>query len=311
MVMAEATESRDFLKPRESSTPKPIPYEEMCRLAKVDFRDKITDSTFTPETVESFIKEHVTGIRIGSVDVIIINQEHSEFNLSEGLPPVLKAYIASEKTKAVLEEYFNPELRLNAENMPILGVVVADIANKMSYMTDRFLAHATALLVALPLAQQNLALANIVSSIVYMGGVEAYGQITNKGMFDKEQVHNYEKILLSAEDARRVYVAEGIKQLAHEYQPRQGEVVSDETRPQIVVVYPEAHAKRIANYLENPLIVDRLSQTAKRIMYRTLPNLDFSVRTYEWKENLAKLASDPALANWQLVSNRPIKLFGN
>ena len=296
--------------------------------------------------VEAFTKEHIRRVRIGSVDVMIIDQEHAEFDSAFGLSPALKACIASGKTRVVLEEYFNPELRTNAEDIPVLGkaagllwknteekqntrvlfndavteecrragkpIAVADIANKMSYMVDRFLPSLTALAAALPLATHNLALANLISAAIYMGGIEAYGQIMNKGIFDKNKIHEYERILLSAEDARRVYVAEGIKQLAHEYQPKEGETaMPDETRPQIVVIYPKAHARRIADYLENPSLAGKLSQVAKRIMYKTLPNLDFSVRIYEWKERLAKLIGNPSLANWQLVSNRPIRLFGN
>lgn len=52
-------------------------------------------------------------------------------------------------------------------------VAVADIANKMSYMVDRFLPSLTALAAALPLATHNLALANLISAAIYMGGIEA------------------------------------------------------------------------------------------------------------------------------------------
>jgi len=71
--------------------------------------------------VEAFTKEHIRRVRIGSVDVMIIDQEHAEFDSAFGLSPALKACIASGKTRVVLEEYFNPELRTNAEDIPVLG----------------------------------------------------------------------------------------------------------------------------------------------------------------------------------------------
>jgi len=87
---------------------------------------------------------------------------------------------------------------------------------------------------------------------------------------------------LSMEDGRRVYAAAGLKVLAQDYNkeyPTQNMNQQDNNNhPQIVVVYPRAHATRIANYMTSESTFTKA----------------------------AKAANKPELASWQLTANKKI-----
>ena len=264
------------------------------------------------------------GVRVGKTDVVFVEQEHI---LGVELDPSLESIARASGTKVIMVEYFEPELRANARNFPVLGkllekgfdariqvgdktglsnklaqiaketgkpIAVADIANKAEYYYGY------------SLVPSGLELASVVFPVLLplavtygsMWGINRLHEfITLKGHFDTKKIHQYEKVLFDTEDARRVFAAIGIRQLTNEYQPIA-------TKPcRILVCYPKAHAMRIANYLTDRELTSTISQATKGLMYRLYPALDISVRQYTWK---AMFAKDTSLAGWQQFSNRPL-----
>lgn len=103
------------------------------------------------------------------------------------------------------------------------------------------------------------------------------------------------------EDARRVYAAKLLNQL--------GEDLNKEypnESAQSVVVYPRAHAIRIANYMTDTSVADRVANRVKEVFYK-LPGLDRAIRTYEWKDSLAKQTDRPELASWNLTGYEELR----
>jgi len=52
----------------------------------------------------------------------------------------------------------------------------------------------------------------------------------------------------------------------------------------------------------------KAAKSAKQFLYY-LPGLDYSYRTYGWKDILAKATDKPELASWQLTTSRKIGPF--
>lgn len=294
----------------------------MASMSDVVQGDKVSE-----EKLKTFLKEKCEGVRIGNTDVIFVEQDHIR-NLE--LDPSLESLVRASGTKAILVEYFEPELEANARNFPVLGkllekvfkavggagvkitlsnkiaeiaketgkpIAVSDIANKAEYYYGYSLGPGGLM------ATSSILPALLPVAITYtsMYGINALHEfITKKGHFDPGRIHQYEKVLLGTEDARRVFASMGIHQLAEEYQPRGTESC------RILACYPKVHAMRIVNYLVNPDLSSKVSRSAKKLLYRLYPALDISVRQYQWKDTLARLAQDPSLAGWQRFSNRSL-----
>lgn len=285
-----------------------------------------------PDTdVESFTREHVRIYQVGGVDVTLIDEEWTE-----AVNPVIKALVGSPRTRACVIEYFDPELLVNIQTTPIVGkqltnlyqtqqktrriqhsndlakiaqdsrkpVAVADIANRPAYLahhlTPLLLALASSFASEIPSFQYLL-----ISASAYLSG----SMHLNQRALNTRHIQGFEKFLLDPEDARRLFVAEGLRKLASLYSqsPKYKATVDNYETPQIVVVYPQAHAKRIAHYLENPTLIDRASTKAKKVLYGLMPGLDFEVRIWEWKDILARATNNPLLAGWQKTSTIPIR----
>lgn len=286
--------------------------------------------------------EQVQALRIGRVNVLVASQEHDQ-NLYHGLPLPLSWCIRSNLTKQVVLEYFDPEIAYNAENTPIIGkflkvewetrathsksirdqiaectkydktVSVIDIANGVSFPADYasfLMTTGLAGSVLYFLANEQAVARSLDLGIIH--GVYSiwhrYQAMAGKGFFQKEKINPSEKFMSDSEDARRVRLAQGVRQLAVEYQPLDPTIHSMNL-PQILVIYPEAHARRIVNYLLDPTSLDKASRQVKQVIYRSNPFLEDSVRTYVWKDQLAKLTGDPTLARWGLSSKRSVGIF--
>ena len=349
-----------------------IKLDEIYKNTQIDFTTEINAGKFTDEELKQYISERVQGVRLNGVNVILIKNEYLQ---DTSVHPILEAYMASQKTNVVMVEYFDPELRQNAEaakynigvlisqgkntlkayeeSIPIFPslqfsrnltatcqklrktVAVADIANKPDYSISRTLLRLFPIESFLtPPYETNLI--QLAKVIINMGIRGTYYRFLESGPekstfgFDKKNIHPNEKFFIDLEDARRLFIAKGIEQLTQEYKPflqnEHPEVegkkdIIRESNPQIVVCYPEAHIRRILNYLQ----IHHVTDSVKEIIHKlTAPTLDYAVRTWEYKDQLQKLKesgyqwgkpdkvgtaeenSKPDLAGWRMVSKRPI-----
>lgn len=282
-------------------------------------------------SLEYFIEEHVRVVHREGIDAVIIDQEWNQpFFRGYTIDPVLECYIESARTKGVMVEYFNPELIQNAQNTPFIGrklaqmyasntrsertyysqqlaqviqeagkkAFVADIANKPTYQVLKILSKDAGIpaLVASPWFPPEIQpLIWAYAALAISGAVQ---ETKGVGMFDKTKIHGFEKFIPDIEDARRLYGAAGIEQLMAEYATKSTE--EGEKDAQLVIVYPIAHARRITDYLVNP----SRARAVKKALYRLMPGLDFSVRTWEWKDTLTKGEDYSSPGGWERTSNK-------
>lgn len=289
------------------------------------------------------MKDHVRVVRVGNADVTIVDQEHDEHKGQ--IDPVLQAYLDSPSTKTAVVEYFMPELQRNAPKLPefvnkSIGsiedltkegrgsmfmdiaeimkkdgktVSCVDIANKLSYeiyyalMKGQALPAVASLIPQIPLSPVDRLLLASVLPLVFWGGDELL-ETGGKGIYNKQKISLLENLALSMEDGRRIYAAKGLKSLAQDYNKEYPVSNAGQENPQIVVVYPRAHAIRIADYMTSDSLVTKAAKTAKQFLYY-LPNLDYSYRTYTWKDMLAKATNKPELASWQLTTSKKVSPF--
>lgn len=320
MCVENATEAS--IKPVDLETRK-VSTDEMLN----SMVDVISSGKVSTDNLRQFLDKKSEGVKIGNTDVIFVSQDHTG-NLK--MDPALESLAGAPGTKAILVEYFEPELMANARNFPVLGkfleqvfkaiggpgvktvlsnklaeiakekgkpIAVADIANKAEYYYGYSLFPSG--LITAPIIFPTLLPITLTYSSMY-GINRIHEFITKKGHFDPDKIHEYEKILLDTEDARRVFVAMGTRQLASEYQPRGLEPC------RILACYPKAHAMRIVDYLTNQGTLSKVSRRAKQLLYKIYPAIDISVRQYQYKDTLARLAQDPSLAGWQRFSNRSL-----
>lgn len=325
--------------PSPLSKPLLLTSEQILQKAKSDFTQELGHGDFTESDLEKYTKEHVGVIRIGNIDAVVINEEHNEF--SGTLNPVLQAYISNQKTKVVGVEYFTPELESNSAYIPVIGklldfsfkkrqkkafigdffdkiteqcraankpIAVSDIANNLAYLFN----------LGTPLALSFIPtpLRTLIAPVAFpaiagtlTGAVqELLSQFNiNKGMFDKDKLHKSERLMLYAEDARRLFAAKGIEKLVEKYQPQRGDKSkpNEEPNPQVVFVYPKAHVLRIRDYLQDHEGLTHKTIAVKKALYRLMPGLDYNVRIYECRDKLAKLSGNPNIAIWSQEEKIP------
>lgn len=285
--------------------------------------DVLQTGDVSKKTLMEFLDQKCISVRRGSTDIIFFLQEHTrDFELD----PALQLVAGAQGTKAILVEYFQPELEANAKNFPIIGeflsqafnsdeqsklrtaissklselakekgkiIVVADIANKLEYFLDYSFIPG-ALMGASAICPTLLPLALMNFSMYFVNRLQQF--ITLGGHFDEKEIHQYEKLLFDIEDARRLFVAMGLQQVSEEYQP----IGSGPCR--ILASYPEVHAMRIANYLIDEKSFARLSKKVKQSLYRLYPFMDASVRQYEYRNQ----TSQTQFQGWTRFSNRSI-----
>lgn len=257
-------------------------------------------------------------------NVILLSQEHTG-NINPQVPP----HILSKSTKAVILEYFVPELTNNTARTPLIGrrlenmwgassykircdtqhdlaelckeagkpVVVIDIANKPAYLVSQLGIPAMILgfgnTFVKPFSPEADSVIKRVGFLAFgMLALNLYHENRDKGLFDRKRIHGYERFLLDAVDARRVFVAAGIRQLSDEMKDGHSSEI-----PEIVVCYPEAHTRRIGNYLQDQSLIDQVIRKTKQLLYRTNFWLDFNIRQYKW---------DDKTSAWKLASKRAI-----
>jgi hypothetical protein len=318
--------------------PQEIRKQDLLDEAKTEFTSLFTTSGIWAPLLK-FVDKKVTGVHMNGVDVIFIDTEHNE----SGLDYLSQAYINSPRTSAIVTEYFDPELRNNIpawfrkkaeksnegyrrrfrstkEKEEVLRdsqkpVVVADPADRVSY---ELIYRATR--TVLPLASGAAAAAGLVSQTggaPGMIGAAAVGllalrmwrtnhqEVYGKGMFNRTKPTDHERLIPDLEQARRLFVARHLEDLTKEYAPQ----INSDITPRIIVLYPKAHRLRLMDRLLNPTPhLDQIQTT----VYKTLfPMLDFSRRTYRWKNSLQQLAvhegrSGEGLAGWMRVSKNAI-----
>lgn len=308
-----------------NNIPTLISIEETVKDVSLEFRDR---QDLGLAQLESFVREHVRVVRIGDVDITIIDQEHNDYKGE--LDPTLEAFIKSKRTKTVVVEYFLPELRQNAASMGDTGikrieqsaassgrgkmfmhiaseakdvgktVSTVDIANKASYEAywGAIRMGVLPIIVSgfLPMNVQDHAITAFVSSLMSFS-IDISMEGERKGIYNKQQISELENLYISMEDARRVFAAKALNQMGIDYNNEYPES-NDDGRSQIVVVYPRAHALRIANNMTNQSLFTKYMNAAKSLFYR-VPGLDYSYRTYSWSE----------LASWQLTTSKKVKIL--
>ena len=122
------------------------------------------------------------------------------------------------------------------------------------------------------------------------------------GAFDPEYIHWYEKFFLDLEDGRRVLGASGIRQLVSEYAGQE-----KETPSYIVVNLPPAHGIRYAFTLLDVTRADIWARKIKQVLYRLVPNISPSVRTWVYKRGITGATQECEEASpgvWVRVSKR-------
>ncbi len=83
-----------------------------------------------------FIKQAIDCLQCGNCYVIFVNLDWHNF--SGYIHPLHEAFIASQYTKVVMLEYFNPELFVNAERVPLLGKLARWLWSRKYYQeSDR------------------------------------------------------------------------------------------------------------------------------------------------------------------------------
>lgn len=319
-----------------NNTPTLVSVEDTIEYISSEFKNR---QDLDPPKIESFIKDHVRVVRVGNVDVTIIDQEHSEYKGE--LDPVLNAFIKSERTKTVVVEYFLPELQQNAAKMGDTGikhieksaaeggrgkmfmhianeakevgktVSTVDIANKAEYeaywgaIRCGILPIVASSLISMDIGDR---MASALALYIVSFGADIYMEGEGMGIYNINKISELENLYVSMEDARRVFAAKALNQMAVDYNNEYPKN-SDDDRSQIVVVYPKAHAMRIENYMTNQSLFTKSMKTIKNLGYRILPRLDYSYRTYSWKDTFAKALNKPELASWQLTTSKNVKIL--
>ncbi|MBI4973631.1 hypothetical protein HZC27_03415 [Candidatus Roizmanbacteria bacterium] len=316
----------------------PAPYllsqEQILKTFPLDFKDRPNLDT---KKLESFVKEHVRVVRVADTDVTIIDQEHDEYKGE--INPILQAYLESKRTKTAVVEYFLPELSRNAPHLPkvvkkIMGdpieelptkdtranlfmdiaevmkkcgktVTCVDIANKLSYelyhllMKGQSLTMILSLIPQIPFSIADRLFLSTIAPLASLGGDEILEK-SDKGIYDKQKISWDENLYISMEDGRRIYAAKALKKLGEDY-TKEYPMKDESSRPQIIIVYPRAHALRIADYMTSKSLFTQAAQSAKQFLYY-LPNLDHAYRTYTWKE------SHPP--SWDLTTSKKVSPLG-
>ena len=278
-------------------------------------------SQFDQKELDSFVNERVIGIKTKKgVDILLIDFDHNE----DSIHPITQAYLASPKTQIIAPEYFGPDLQRHKvytskritsyiKHLPLPAktkaghtnrlsyaqqiaeycrqidkpIAVADIANQPLYMEYRFGQRVgTAVLswMAYGISMDSIFLAPFIANLTW--GQSITKQFDKEiGIFNKDKVSNVERLITDMEQARRLYLAKGLEQIAEEY--GRGE--------QIVALYPKAHGIRVADILTNP---KPGADKVRRILYKTIaPGLDYSVRNWDYDKQQEK---------WGLTSEKKI-----
>lgn len=314
MSEKRASQPRNFSAERPATREKPraLTKAELLDGAMRQFRDKISEGDLARWEIERFVSETVTGIKINGVDVISIDIGNHK---KEALSSVAKAYLGSKRTKTIVVEYFEPELRKNgvyavlhpvksARNYgrsmlgkppipytyakaphPQLRTAI-EVASALKDAGKPVAVADIANQFGFPIAYSTLLLTPILSLTLALG-LPSYvvharpiakvaEMVAEKGMYNKKRVTKSEHWVLDFEQARRLYLAKGVEQLTKEQQPE-----DEQESPQIVVLYPRAHTMR----MEDTLLHPRRSNKVKSAFYKTwAPYLNFSVRHWRYRK---------------------------
>ncbi len=347
------------LSERSAQKASPISTQKILDMAYADFGEQMFSGALSKPQVEQFVNQRVIGAKLNGLNILSIDFEHNEGPID----PVLRAYITSPKTKIVVPEYFYPEMMrwLDAKTIRLFKkinfweqfhqdrvdfarrfaevcreadkrVAVTDLANKPNYLLNRVLLRTMPFFMSYSNALKEVLLGQykdispyaiffiIAWSNVYYYELLASSFYNGYFFFSKEKIGRLEKWIPDFEQARRLFAAKGIRQLTEE----NGNGSNRDSESQIVLVYPRAHGIRILDNLIHP----SRGETIKDRFYKLLgPGLDFSVRQWEYKDTLQRLAESgyrwgenefmqarissetemkPSLANWMLVSERKI-----
>jgi hypothetical protein len=298
------------------------------QLAPIIDRFPIEKQESVRDAVGSFVEHQATGVRVNGVDVLSVDFDHDE----EEVGPITRGLIGSPQTGPVVSEYFTPDMGSGADMYKsgsrvldkINGardytsrlayaddladvcaeegktVVVADIANKSSYVLTRelfrvapgfVLYKGTELLpdeifqninavTGLPPRLQEIATALL--CIGLWSGPLVYQIQKRKGMFNPEKVTQLDRMVLDFEQARRLYWAKGIEQLTSDIQQNTPE---GEDPKQVVFLNQRAHTLRVDDMILNPNEGYNKFRSGVYKAVGTLGRLDFSVRTWEHGED--------------------------
>ena len=106
---------------------------------------KLNRARDTGETqgVGEFALQTIDCLRCGHNYVLFVNQDWHRF--AGELHPVHEALIGSKQTKVVALEYFNPELHVNARNVPLLGRLAQWLWKRRYYQDSDRIRYAKAL----------------------------------------------------------------------------------------------------------------------------------------------------------------------
>lgn len=93
-----------------------------------------------------------------------------------------------------------------------------------------------------------------------------------------DQMNTYERFILHAEDARRLFLAKATQELTRNIQNEKG------NDRQLIIFYPEAHIDRVIKYIHNP---NKIKDSLYRLL---LAPLDFTTRKYRPDPNNQELS---------------------
>lgn len=251
-------------------------------------------SANTSESLYTFVEKNVTGFQSNGMDVLSIDIDHKPGELN----PWMKAYINSTRTKLLLPEYFGPDIARHApklyknklygssklqfaeqlaEELQNKPVAVSDIANRPRYEAI----YAIHTFSAVPLALSSffvdrpwLLLGVAAADFVHTQTVN-FQEMTGTGVFNKDKVTAYERLVTDMEQARRLYIAKGVDHLTKKY------AGNEEDKGQVVMLYPKAHGIRVADIVTKP---HPRADKARGLLYKTIaPTLDYGVREFSYQ----------------------------
>jgi hypothetical protein len=120
----------------------------LAQSALTEFSERFHDISRARDTRETqgiaeFVLQNIDCLKCGHSYVLFVNQDWHGF--AGELHPVHEALIGSKQTKVVALEYFNPELYVNARNVPLVGMVAHWLWKRRYYQDSDRIRYAKAL----------------------------------------------------------------------------------------------------------------------------------------------------------------------
>ena len=305
-----------------------------------------TRSPTEMQNMVDFVLHTIDCLECENSYVLFVNQDWHKF--TGKLHPIHQVLIGSKHTRVVVLEYFNPELQVNARNVPFLGSIAHWLWNRRYYQDSDRIRYAIALEAACAKHQKPVAVVDIAHNTnysfnFYLGYVASIiggsASLLNflpdhrialifAGLFlyhrldtGIRRVGNKIGKKLSVGgmfDPERIHWYEKFfldledgRRVLGTCGVRQlvSEYSGEGTPNYIVVNVPPAHGIRYAFHLLDSTQADTWVRKAKQVVYGLLPNISPTVRTWTYKQGISQAPNNVPHGVWVLMSKRRMKLL--